>query len=50
MLEVLTYLRANGFLTFIVSGGSVEFMRVFAEETYGIAPPQVIGSTFKTHL
>jgi len=50
MLEVLTYLRANGFLTFIVSGGSVEFMRVFAEETYGIAPPQVIGSTFRTHF
>ncbi len=50
MLEVLTYLRENGFLTFIVSGGSVEFMRVFAEKTYGIAPPQVIGSTYKTHF
>lgn len=50
MLEVLDYLRANGFLTFIVSGGSTDFMRVFAEETYGIPPPQVIGTTFKTHF
>ncbi|MET0988548.1 MAG: HAD family hydrolase [Steroidobacteraceae bacterium] len=50
MLEVLDYLRANGFLTFIVSGGSADFMRVFAEETYGIPPPQVIGTTFKTHF
>jgi phosphoglycolate phosphatase-like HAD superfamily hydrolase len=50
MLEVLDFLRANGFLTFIVSGGSTDFMRVFAEETYGIPPPQVIGSTFKTHF
>ena len=50
MLEVLSYLRENEFLTFIVSGGSVEFMRVFAETTYGIPPPQVIGSTFKTHF
>jgi hypothetical protein len=44
MLEVLIYLRANGFKTFIVSGGGVEFMRAFAEETYGIPPEQVIGS------
>lgn len=50
MLEVLYYLRANGFQTFIVSGGSADFMRVFAEETYGIPPPQVVGSTFKTHF
>jgi len=50
MLEVLDYLRANGFLTFIVSGGSADFMRVFAEETYGIPPPQVVGTTFKTHF
>jgi hypothetical protein len=50
MLEVLDFLRANGFLTFIVSGGSADFMRVFAEETYGIPPPQVIGTTFKTHF
>ncbi len=45
MLELLTYLRANGFKTFIVSGGGVEFMRAFAEETYGIPPEQVIGSS-----
>jgi hypothetical protein len=45
MLEVLSYLRANGFKTFIVSGGGVEFMRAFAEETYGIPPEQVIGSS-----
>lgn len=45
MLELLAYLRANGFKTFIVSGGGVEFMRAFAEETYGIPPEQVIGSS-----
>lgn len=50
MLEVLDYLRGNGFQTFIVSGGSADFMRVFAEATYGISPSQVIGSTFKTHF
>jgi phosphoglycolate phosphatase-like HAD superfamily hydrolase len=44
MLEVLNYLRANGVKTFIVSGGGVEFMRAFAEQTYGIPPEQVIGS------
>src|SRR5690606_29716696 len=44
-LELLAYLRANGFKTFIVSGGGVEFMRVFAEQTYGIAPEQVVGSS-----
>lgn len=44
-LELLAYLRANGFKTFIVSGGGVEFMRVFAEETYGIPPEQVVGSS-----
>ncbi|HEX5055477.1 MAG TPA: HAD family hydrolase [Gammaproteobacteria bacterium] len=44
MLELLEYLRANGFKTFIVSGGGVEFMRVFAEQTYGIPPEQVVGS------
>lgn len=48
MLELLTYLRANGFKTFIVSGGEVEFMRVFAERVYGIPPEQVVGSTFAT--
>jgi phosphoglycolate phosphatase-like HAD superfamily hydrolase len=47
MLEVLDYLRANRFKTFIVSGGGVEFMRAFAEQTYGIPPEQVIGSSGK---
>jgi len=47
MLEVLNYLRANGFKTFIVSGGGIDFMRVFAEKTYGIPPEQVIGSSGK---
>ena len=47
MLELLAYLRANGFQTFIVSGGGVEFMRVWAESVYGIAPNQVVGSTVK---
>ncbi|MBB5190730.1 phosphoserine phosphatase [Silvimonas terrae] len=50
MLEVMTYLRANGYKTFIVSGGGVEFMRVFAEETYGVPPEQVIGSSIKTRF
>ncbi|HEY2774801.1 MAG TPA: HAD family hydrolase [Candidatus Binatia bacterium] len=45
MLEVLRYLRANGFRTYIVSGGGIEFMRVFAEQLYGIPPEQVVGST-----
>ena len=45
MLELLDYLRANGFKTFIVSGGGVEFMRAVAEETYGIPPEQVVGSS-----
>jgi phosphoglycolate phosphatase-like HAD superfamily hydrolase len=48
MLELLDYLRANGFKTFIVSGGGVEFLRVFAEEVYGIPPEQVIGSSIRT--
>jgi phosphoglycolate phosphatase-like HAD superfamily hydrolase len=47
MLEVLDYLRASGFKTFIVSGGGIEFLRAFAEETYGIPPEQVIGSSGK---
>ncbi|UCC29627.1 MAG: haloacid dehalogenase-like hydrolase [Phycisphaerales bacterium] len=50
MLELLDYLRANGFKTFIVSGGGIEFMRVFAEEVYGIPPEQVIGSSIKTEF
>ena len=45
MLELLTYLRANGFKTFIVSGGGVEFMRPWAETVYGIPPEQVVGSS-----
>jgi phosphoglycolate phosphatase-like HAD superfamily hydrolase len=44
MLELLAYLRANGFKTYIVSGGGVEFIRVFAERVYGIPPEQVVGS------
>jgi phosphoserine phosphatase len=48
MLEVLSYLRANGFKTYIVSGGGVEFMRVFAEQVYGVPPEQVIGSSIAT--
>jgi phosphoglycolate phosphatase-like HAD superfamily hydrolase len=44
-LELLTYLRQNGFKTVIVSGGGVEFMRVFAEQAYGIPPEQVVGSS-----
>jgi phosphoserine phosphatase len=50
MLELLTYLRANGFKTFIVSGGGVEFMRPWAERVYGIPPEQVIGSSLKMKL
>jgi hypothetical protein len=48
MLELLAYLRANGFKTFIVSGGGIEFMRPWAEKVYGIPPEQVIGSSLKT--
>lgn len=48
MLELLAFLRANEFKTYIVSGGGVDFMRVFAEEVYGIPPEQVIGSSLKT--
>ncbi|MBX5461283.1 MAG: haloacid dehalogenase-like hydrolase [Steroidobacteraceae bacterium] len=47
MLELMQYLRANGFRTFIVSGGGIEFMRVWAQEIYGIPPEQVIGSSGK---
>lgn len=50
MLELMDYLRAHEFETWIVSGGGVEFMRVFAEDTYGIPPEQVIGSTIKTQF
>ena len=48
MLELLAYLRANGFKTFIVSGGGIEFMRLWTEKVYGIPPEQVIGSSIKT--
>jgi len=48
MLELLAYLRANGFKTFIVSGGGIEFMRPWTEKVYGIPPEQVIGSSVKT--
>jgi hypothetical protein len=50
MLELLDYLRGNGFKTYIVSGGGIDFMRVFAEEVYGIPPEQVIGSSIKTEF
>jgi len=48
MLEVLTYMRANGFKTFIVSGGGIEFIRAFAEKSYGIPPDQIVGSSIVT--
>jgi phosphoglycolate phosphatase-like HAD superfamily hydrolase len=47
MLELLAYLRANGFKTFIVSGGGIEFMRPWTERVYGIPPEQVVGSSVK---
>ena len=47
MLELLDYLRANDYKTFIVSGGGIDFLRVFAEEVYGIPPEQVVGSSLK---
>jgi phosphoserine phosphatase len=48
MIELLAYLRANGFKNFIVSGGGIEFMRPWTEQVYGIPPEQVIGSSIKT--
>lgn len=48
MLELLAYLRANEFKTFIVSGGGIEFMRPWVEKVYGISPDQVVGSVIKT--
>jgi len=48
MIELLTYLRANGFKTYIVSGGTIEFMRPWTERTYGIPPEQVVGTSFLT--
>src|SRR5881227_564067 len=48
MVELLAYLRANGFKTFMVSGGGIEFMRPWTEKVYGIPPEQVVGSSIKT--
>jgi phosphoserine phosphatase len=50
MLELLNYLRANDFKTFIVSGGGIEFMRPWTESVYGIPPEQVVGSSIKTQF
>jgi phosphoserine phosphatase len=50
MLELLAYLRQRGFTTFLVSGGGVDFMRPWAEQTYGIPPQQVIGSSIQTRF
>ena len=47
MLELLAYLRANGFKTYIVSGGGIEFLRAFSEKVYGVPPEQIIGSSGK---
>jgi hypothetical protein len=48
MLELLAYLRANGFKTFIVSGGGIEFLRPWSERVYGVPPAQVVGSSIET--
>ncbi len=50
MLEVLDYLRDNGFKTYIVSGGGIDFMRPWSDEVYGIPPEQVVGSAIKTEF
>jgi phosphoglycolate phosphatase-like HAD superfamily hydrolase len=50
MLELLAYLRANGFKTYIVSGGGIEFMRPWTQKVYGIPPEQVVGSSIKTEF
>ncbi len=50
MLELLAYLRASGFKTFIVSGGGVEFMRPWTERVYGVPPEKVVGSSIKTRF
>jgi hypothetical protein len=50
MLELLDYLRANDFRTYIVSGGGIEFMRAWVEDVYGIPPDQVIGSSIETRF
>jgi hypothetical protein len=48
MLEVMQYLRANGFRTYIVTGGGQEFVRVYSERVYGVPPEQVVGSSIAT--
>ncbi len=50
MIELLAYLRANGFRNFIVSGGGIEFLRQWAERVYGVPPEQVIGSSIRTRF
>jgi hypothetical protein len=50
MLELLAYLRANGFTTYIVSGGGIEFVRAWSERVYGVLPEQVIGSSIRTRF
>lgn len=50
MIELLEYLRANNFKTYIVSGGGVAFLRVWAEDAYGIPPEQIIGSSLKAEF
>jgi len=50
MLELMAYLRANGFKTFIVSGGGIEFMRPWSDRVYGVPPEQVVGSSIKTRF
>ncbi|MEP9352801.1 HAD family hydrolase [Xanthobacter sp. KR7-65] len=50
MLELLAYLRDNGFTTYIVSGGGIEFMRPWADKVYGVPPAQVVGSSIKTRF
>jgi hypothetical protein len=49
-LELLAYLRANGFKTFVVAGGGIEFMRPWSERLYGVSPEQVVGSSIKTRF
>jgi hypothetical protein len=50
MLELLVHLRSNGYQTWIVSGGGIEFLRAFAEKTYGIPPQQIVGSSIATEF
>ncbi len=50
MLELMAYLRDNGFTTYIVSGGTVEFMRTWAEGIHGVPPEQIVGTTFVTQF